>query len=106
MPVESWIAPEDAPALAAEASALIDAVLAARGDIAHDVYWATIRKAYNTPYNDPKPRKLVGLGLKSPAAPAPVAEPVSLTVEIPVPPLPVAAMALAQQAVPLEIHAG
>lgn len=98
MPVESWIAPDEAPAMAAAASEMIDAVLADRGDLAHEVFWSTVRKAYNTPYNAPPPRK------------RPVSTLVSLPEAIGVnvdetPPLPIAAMALAVQAGPLEAHA-
>jgi hypothetical protein len=59
MPVESWIAPDDVPALAAEAKARIDAALCRLDEAERASFWASIRKCYNTPYNDPKPRKLV-----------------------------------------------
>ena len=53
MNVESWITVEETPALAAQATALIDARLARLTDAERDAFWASIRKAYNTPYNDP-----------------------------------------------------
>ncbi|CAA2100506.1 hypothetical protein MBUL_00704 [Methylobacterium bullatum] len=58
MPVESWMNPEDTAALAAEATTLIDAVLAHLPEADRAAFWASIRKCYNTPYNDPKPRAL------------------------------------------------
>ena len=58
MPVESWMNPEDTAALAAEATTLIDTVLARLPEADRAAFWASIRKCYNTPYNDPKPRKL------------------------------------------------
>lgn len=59
MPVESWIAPDDVPALAAEAKVQIEAALGRLDEAERASFWASIRKCYNTPYNDPKPRKLV-----------------------------------------------
>ncbi len=53
MNVESWITVEETPALAAAAMALIDARLARLTEGERDTFWASIRKAYNTPYNDP-----------------------------------------------------
>ena len=58
MPAESWIAPDDVPALAAEATALIDATLSRLPEADRAAFWASVRKCYNTPYNDPKPRAL------------------------------------------------
>lgn len=58
MPVESWMNPEDTAALAAEATTLIDTVLARLPEADRAAFWASIRKCYNTPYNDPKPRAL------------------------------------------------
>jgi hypothetical protein len=58
MPAESWIAPDDVPALAAEATALIDATLSRLPEADRTAFWASVRKCYNTPYNDPKPRAL------------------------------------------------
>ncbi|WP_430913053.1 hypothetical protein [Methylobacterium sp. sgz302541] len=99
MPVESWIAPDDAPAMAAAASEMIDAVLANRGALTQAVFWSTIRKAYNTPYNPPPPRKR--------PQPAPVALPDAVAVVVDdTPPLPIAAMAMAVQAGQIESHAG
>ena len=57
MIVESWITPEETPALAAAATTMIDARLARFGDAERAAFWASIRKAYNTPYNDPNPRE-------------------------------------------------
>ncbi|POR44506.1 hypothetical protein [Methylobacterium sp. V23] len=58
MPAESWIAPDDVPALAVEATALIDATLRRLPEADRVAFWASVRKCYNTPYNDPKPRAL------------------------------------------------
>lgn len=57
MIVESWITPEETPALAEAATTMIDARLARFGDAERTAFWASIRKAYNTPYNDPNPRE-------------------------------------------------
>ncbi|WP_375409557.1 hypothetical protein [uncultured Methylobacterium sp.] len=59
MPVESWTRPEDVPTLAAEAIVQIDAVLTRLDAAARDAFWASIAKCYNTPYNDPVPRRLL-----------------------------------------------
>ncbi len=60
MVVESRITPEDTPALAAAATAMIDAHLARFSETERAAFWASIRKAYNTPYNPPeKPAKIV-----------------------------------------------
>ncbi|WP_246733428.1 hypothetical protein [Methylobacterium sp. BTF04] len=61
MPVESWMTPEDTAALAAQATSLIDATLSRLPNSERDAFWASVRKCYNTPYNDPKPRALPGL---------------------------------------------
>lgn len=67
MPVESWTRPEDIPTLAAEAMVQIDAVLTRLDAAGRDAFWASIAKCYNTPYNDPKPRRLARLdGLAAP----------------------------------------
>jgi len=58
MPVESWMMPDDVPGLAAQAMDRIDAVLARLGEAERVAFWASVRKCYNTPYNDPKPRAL------------------------------------------------
>lgn len=97
MPVDSWTLPEETPALAASASAMIDAALTGTG-LSRETYWAAVRKGYNTPYNDP-PRKC-------PAA-APVAAPVAIELVEAAPTtlsLPVAVMAAHNAAA--EIHAG
>lgn len=83
MPVESWIKPDEAPEMAASATAMIDAALTGSG-LAHDAYWAAVRKGYNTPYNDPQPRAAAGI----------VVEP-AVTIAVSEAPLPVAAMAAA-----------
>src|ERR1700712_885237 len=57
MPVESWITPEEAPALAAAAITEIDAALSGLSEAQRDAFWNSVRKCYNTPYNDPPPRK-------------------------------------------------
>lgn len=91
MPVESWIDPQETAELAASATATIDAALAGR-EIAREAYWAAVRKGYNTPYNDPPPRK-------RPAAEAPL---VIVTGEETLPDLPIAAMAAANA----DVHVG
>ena len=57
MPVESWITPEEVPALAAAATAAIDAALSALSEAQREAFWNSVRKCYNTPYNEPPPRK-------------------------------------------------
>ncbi|MGV7032641.1 hypothetical protein [Methylobacterium symbioticum] len=56
MPVESWIKPDEAPDMAAAATAMIDAALSGSG-LSREAYWAAVRKGYNTPYNDPPARQ-------------------------------------------------
>ncbi|GJE19137.1 hypothetical protein AIGOOFII_3877 [Methylobacterium marchantiae] len=58
MPVESWMKPEDTAAFAAQAMTQIDSVLSRLPETDRMAFWASIRKCYNTPYNDPKPRVL------------------------------------------------
>lgn len=58
MTLDLWITPEETPALAAQATALIDARLARFAEAERAAFWASIRKAYNTPYNDPAPREV------------------------------------------------
>lgn len=74
MNVESWISVEETPALAEAAMALIDARLARLSEAERVAFWASIRKAYNTPYNDPA----------KPAQPKPI-EPAPTAVEIRLP---------------------
>lgn len=82
MNVESWISVEETPALAEAAMAVIDARLARFTEAERLAFWASIRKAYNTPYNDPAkdPGKQPG----KPAQPKPV-EPAPNVVEIRLP---------------------
>ncbi|QDI81894.1 hypothetical protein E8E01_16270 [Methylorubrum populi] len=99
MNIESWITVEETPAMAAEAAALIDARLARLTDAERDAFWASIRKAYNTPYNDPA----------KPAQPKPV-EPVSapaVEIRLPAidPSIDLPAAALASAALAAEIRA-
>lgn len=86
MPVDCWIKPEEAPEMAASATAMIDAALTGSG-LAREAFWAAVRKGYNTPYNDPQPR----------AAAEIVVEP-AVTIAVSEPALPVAAMAAANAA--------
>ena len=79
MLVESWIKPDEAPAMAASATAMIDAALTGSG-LAREAYWAAVRKGCNTPYNDPPARK--------------IAEP-AVTISVAAEPLPAAVMAAA-----------
>jgi hypothetical protein len=57
MAVESWITPEETPALAEAAKAVIDDRLNRFSQQEREAYWASIRKAYNTPYNPPVSRR-------------------------------------------------
>ncbi|GBU17374.1 MULTISPECIES: hypothetical protein [Methylobacterium] len=93
MPLDSSIQPEDTSALAAAASQMIDAVLDARGAIGREAFWATIRKAYNTPYNDPPPKARPA---PAPEAPAPQPMPAEIAAVLPLPEL--AALSLAGSA--------
>ncbi|ABY31677.1 hypothetical protein [Methylorubrum extorquens] len=78
MNVESWITVEETPALAAEAMAVIDARLARLTDAERGAFWASIRKAYNTPYNDPeKPAQ------PKPVEPAPGTIPSAVEIRLP-----------------------
>lgn len=87
MPTESWTKPEDTNALAAHATAMIDAALVGTA-LDRDAYWAAVHMSYNTPYNDP-PRKPA-----APARPTALAAHVAAVETAPgSPPLPVAAMA-------------
>ena len=79
MPVESWTKPEETPALAATATAMIDAALVGSG-LSRDAYWAAVRKGYNTPYNDP-PRKDAAPTRAAPAQPNAIPGPIAAAVE-------------------------
>ncbi|MCJ2019308.1 hypothetical protein MKK84_18005 [Methylobacterium sp. E-065] len=74
MPVESWLQPEEVSDLAARATAMIDAALTGSG-LTREVYWAAVRKGYNTPYNDP-PRKQA-VPAQPNAVPMAIGEPVA-----------------------------
>ncbi|MEA1831433.1 hypothetical protein U8607_04990 [Methylobacterium durans] len=89
MPLESCITPDETAALAAAARAQIDAALTGHPSTDREAYWASVRKAYNTPYNDPPPRKRPA-AIEIPAAP---------------PELPAPAVIAALGAPPAEIHA-
>ncbi len=100
MNVESWITVEETPAMAAEAAALIDARLARLTDAERDAFWASIRKAYNTPYNDPaKPAQ--------PTPVEPVSPPTAVEIRLPAidPSIDLPAAALASAALAAEIRA-
>ena len=56
MAVESWITPEETPALAEAATIIIEERLSRISPIERAAYWHSVRKCYNTPYNDPPPR--------------------------------------------------
>ena len=94
MNVESWITVEETPALAQAAMEAINGRLARLSDAERSAFWASIRKAYNTPYNDP---------VRKPAAPKPV-EPVT-TVEIDLPEIALPAAAIASAALAAEVRA-
>ncbi|KQT49996.1 hypothetical protein ASG52_07920 [Methylobacterium sp. Leaf456] len=94
MNVESWITVEETPALAQAAREAIDARLALLSDTDRDAFWASIRKAYNTPYNDP---------VKKPAAPQPI-EPAPV-VELVLPEIELPVAAIASAALAAEIRA-
>ena len=85
MTLDLWITPEETPALAAQATALIDARLSRFAEAERAAFWSSIRKAYNTPYNDPSPREV-----ETPRKPQP---PAPVEIEVPDLPLPVAALA-------------
>ena len=102
MNVESWITVEETPALAAEATALIDTRLARLTDAERDAFWASIRKAYNTPYNEPaKPAQ------PKPVEPAPGAAPTAVEIHLPEidPAIDLPAAALAAAALTAEMRA-
>ncbi|HEX8416656.1 MAG TPA: hypothetical protein VF641_03545 [Methylobacterium sp.] len=80
MPVESWIDPDETAALAAAAMSQIDAVLDRLTALERDAFWSSVRKCYNTPYNDPQPRS------SEPAVAAPAPE-----VEVPMAAIPLPA---------------
>ena len=80
MPVESWITPEEAPALAAAAIAEIDAALSGLSEAQRDAFWNSVRKCYNTPYNDPPPRKRTFAVSAVNVPPAPCASGLSVAV--------------------------
>lgn len=101
MPADTWIAPDDVAALAADAMARIDETLSRLAETDRDAFWASVRKCYNTPYNDPKPRAL-------PRAQVPVSE--AVTAAPAAEPAPVSALAAAVLSVlpgayPAEPHA-
>jgi len=83
MTLDLWITPEETPALAAQATALIDARLSRFAEAERAAFWSSIRKAYNTPYNDPSPREV-----ETPRKPQPPVQ-----IEVPDLSLPVAALA-------------
>lgn len=99
MNVESWISVEETPALAEAAMAVIDARLARFTEAERLAFWASIRKAYNTPYNDPakqpgKPAQPKPVELQ-PVEPAPNAVEIRLPEIDPALDLPAAALASA-----------
>ncbi|WP_132255882.1 hypothetical protein [Methylobacterium segetis] len=94
MPLESWITPDETDALAAAARAQIDAALTGHPSTDREAYWASVRKAYNTPYNDPAPRKRPAVEI--PAPPADLPRPADL---------PSPAVIAGLGAPPAEIHA-
>lgn len=56
--VESWITPEETPALAEAATDFIEERLSRFSPTERAAYWHSVRKCYNTPYNDPAPRSV------------------------------------------------
>lgn len=94
MNVESWITVEETPALAQAAKEAIEARLARFSAAERDAFWASIVKAYNTPYNDPVKKPAV----PKPAEPSPVVELVLPEIELP-------AAAIASAALAAEIRA-
>ncbi|KAB1073391.1 hypothetical protein [Methylobacterium planeticum] len=89
MPVESWITPEEIPALAAAAAAAIDVALSGLGEAQREAFWHSVRKCYNTPYNDPPPRKrtfavsaiIAESKARLPLAPPPVPAPIQAGIQ-------------------------
>ncbi|MET0368330.1 MAG: hypothetical protein ABW058_09195 [Methylobacterium sp.] len=65
MSIESWMTPEEVADLAAHASAVIDAALVGT-DLSREVFWAAVRKGYNTPYNDPPKRRALPNAVPAP----------------------------------------
>ena len=72
MAIESWMNPDEVPDLAAHATAMVDAALVGT-DLARDMFWAAVRKGYNTPYNDPPRKKAAAVAATIPAEIIPVA---------------------------------
>ncbi|KQU01017.1 hypothetical protein ASG60_18970 [Methylobacterium sp. Leaf469] len=109
MPVESWITPDDTPVFAAQATDRIDVALARLGEAERAAFWASVRKCYNTPYNDPKPRRLPTVQITAPVpSPPPVqsiAQAQTIPLERPMPgrDVPMAAMPVPSFAI--EAHA-
>ena len=100
MNVESWISVEETPALAEAAMALIDARLARLSEAERVAFWASIRKAYNTPYNDPaKPAQ--------PKPADPVSAPAAVEIRLPAidPSIDLPAAALASASLAAEMRA-
>lgn len=95
MNVESWITVEETPALAQAAREAIEARLARFSVAQRDAFWASIVKAYNTPYNDP---------VKKPAAPKP-AEPAPVVELVVLPEIALPTAAIASAALAAEIRA-
>ena len=80
MAIESWMNPDEVPDLAAHATAMVDAALVGT-DLARDMFWAAVRKGYNTPYNDPPRKKVAAVAAPVADAPAVVA-PVLIAAEL------------------------
>ncbi len=95
MAVESWITPEETPALAEAAMAVIEGRLSRISAAEREAYWASIRKAYNTPYNPPVSKR---------AAKAAQVSVIDIATDA-VPPISIQAAALASSALPADIQA-
>ncbi len=91
MAVESWITPEETPALAEAATAMIEDRLSRFSKPERDAYWASIRKCYNTPYNPPASKR--------------TAKAVAPMIEIPVGDLPDVALVAAAMTPELQVGA-
>ncbi|GJE28651.1 hypothetical protein [Methylobacterium organophilum] len=99
MTVESWITPEETPSLAQEATEVINTRLARFTDAERAAFWASIRKAYNTPYNDPAPRERPKPVKPAEAPPPSVSLPEKDLPEVPLAAIPAAAVLAEMHAV-------
>lgn len=103
MAIESWITPEETPALAEAATAVIEERLDRFGPAARAAYWASVRKCYNTPYNPPVPKAVAVAAARRSEVVIPLID--AAPIEAPVLDLPLALPALAAAAAATEVQA-